>query len=89
MFSLKHEAAWQGNKLYNKLYLIQNYIPWIENIYDCTKEMLNIAALVQMAKHVNGRCMYSQLHLISGDLTNHFNWDEIQVTVLYTFVCLG
>ena len=34
---------------------------------------------------------YSQLRLsrISGDLTNHFDLDEIRVTVLYTFVCLG
>ena len=36
-------------------------------------------------------CNYSQLRLsrISGDLTNHFDLDEIRVTVLYTFVCLG
>ena len=34
---------------------------------------------------------YSQLRLsrISGDLTNHFDLDKIQVTALYTFVCLG
>ena len=29
------------------------------------------------------------LSRISGDLTNHFDLDEIRVTVLYTFVCLG
>ena len=36
--------------------------------------------------------LYSQLRLlsrISGDLTNHFDLDEIRVTVLCTFVCLG
>ena len=35
--------------------------------------------------------IYSQLRLsrISGDLTNHFDLDEIRVTVLYTVVCLG
>ena len=35
--------------------------------------------------------IYSQLRLsrISGDLTNHFDLDEIWVTVLYKFVCLG
>ena len=34
---------------------------------------------------------YSQLRpsRISGDLTNRFDLDKIQVTVLYTFVCMG
>ena len=34
---------------------------------------------------------YNQLRLsrISGDLANHFDLDEIRVTLLYAFVCLG
>ena len=55
--SLKHETAWQCNKLYNNLYQTKNDIPWIGNLRFCTEEMLNFAAPVQMAKYIYDRCI--------------------------------